>query len=110
MTARAAGVYLKARRLAEFGKSIALDMVNAVPHRVAIRPIVTALAGDSKMAYKYRVKAVGSSTYADAFDEMKEAVLSYINKNNCGVVYEKIDGVDRVVWRFEPFYGLVRAV
>jgi hypothetical protein len=44
MTARAAGVYLNARRLAEFGKSIALDMVNAVPHKVTIRSIVTALA------------------------------------------------------------------
>lgn len=48
MAARSAGVYLKARRLAEFGKSIVLDRVNAVPHKVAIRSIVTALAGDSK--------------------------------------------------------------
>ena len=30
-------------------KLIALDNVNAVPHKVAIRSIVTALAGDSKM-------------------------------------------------------------
>ena len=30
-------------------KLIALDMVNAVPHKVSIRSIVTALAGDSKM-------------------------------------------------------------
>lgn len=48
MTARAAGVYLNARRLAAKVKLIALDNVNAVPHKVAIRSIVTALAGDSK--------------------------------------------------------------
>jgi hypothetical protein len=30
-------------------KLIALDMVNAVPHKVSIRSIVTALAGDSKV-------------------------------------------------------------
>ncbi len=49
MTARAAGVYLNARRLAAKVKLIALDKVNAVPHKVSIRSIVTALAGDSKV-------------------------------------------------------------
>lgn len=48
MAARLAGVYLNARRLAAKVKLIALDNVNAVPHKVAIRSIVTALAGDSK--------------------------------------------------------------
>lgn len=60
------------------------------------------------MAYLYRVKAVGSSHYCNSFDEVKEAVLKYIQKNNCGVVYEKINGVDVMVWRFEPSYGLVK--
>ena len=49
MTARAAGVYLNARRLAAKVKLIALDNVNAVPHKVAIRSIVTAFVGDSKV-------------------------------------------------------------
>lgn len=60
------------------------------------------------MAHNYRIKAVGSSHYANSFDEVKEAVLSYINKNNCGEVYEKINGVDVMVWKFEPFYGMVK--
>ena len=61
------------------------------------------------MSYKYRIKAAGGSTYANSFDEVKEAVLMYIKRNNAGLVYEKIDGVDKIVWRYEPYYGLVKA-
>tara|TARA_R100000789_G_C2877129_1_gene113296 strand:- start:19 stop:204 length:186 start_codon:yes stop_codon:yes gene_type:complete len=61
------------------------------------------------MQNRYRVKAVGSSHYCNAFDEVKEAVLAYINKNNCGSVYEKINGNWMLVWKFEPFHGMVKA-
>ena len=60
------------------------------------------------MTYNFRIKAVGSSHYAVSFDEVKEAVHLYIQKNNCGVVYEKIDGIDVLVWKFEPGVGMVR--
>lgn len=60
--------------------------------------------------YHYRIKAVGQSVYCNAFDEVKEQVLKFINLNNCGVVYEKDkDGIDRIAWRFEPYYGMVTA-
>lgn len=62
------------------------------------------------MTYQYRIKAVGQSVYCDGFDTVKEQVLEFIKRNNCGVVYEKDKGgIDRIVWRFEPYYGMVRA-
>ena len=59
--------------------------------------------------YTHRVKASNTSTYVTGFDEVKEAVGLYIAKNDHGVVYEKIGGKDVVAWRFEPYYGLVKA-
>lgn len=61
------------------------------------------------MNYQYRIKAIGQSVYCNGFDAVKEQVLVFINKNNCGVVYEKIDGIDVLVWRFDPHEGMVRA-
>lgn len=62
------------------------------------------------MTYQYRIKAVGRSVYCSGFDTLKEQVLEFIKQNNCGVVYEKDkDGIDRIAWRFEPFYGMVKA-
>lgn len=62
------------------------------------------------MTYQYRIKAVGRSVYCNGFDTLKEQVLEFIKQNNCGVVYEKDEkGIDRIAWRFEPFYGMVKA-
>lgn len=58
--------------------------------------------------YTHRVKAVGSSAYVTGFDEVKEAVAQFIEKNNCGEVYEVIGGKHVMVWKFEPYYGLVK--
>lgn len=58
--------------------------------------------------YTHRVKAVGSSAYVTGFDEVKEAVSQFIAQNNHGEVYEVIDGKHVMVWKFEPYYGLVR--
>ncbi len=57
----------------------------------------------------YRVKASTMSVYVDCFQEVKEAVGQFIGKNDYGVVYEKIGGKDVLMWRFEPYYGMVRA-
>lgn len=66
--------------------------------------------GVTEMRYQYRIKAIGQSVYCKGFDEVKEQVLLFINKNNCGVVYEKIDGIDVLVWRFDVHEGMVRAL
>lgn len=64
----------------------------------------------AKFSYLYRIKAVGQSVYCNSFDDVKEQVLKFINMNNCGVVYEKDkDGIDHIAWRFEPYYGMVKA-
>lgn len=61
------------------------------------------------MTKTHRVKASNYSVYCTGFDEVKEAVAKCISKNDYGVVYEKIGGKDVLVWRFEPYYGLVKA-
>lgn len=61
------------------------------------------------MTYEYRVKASTMSVYVECFQEVKEAVMEFIKKNDHGVVYEKIGGKDVIAWRFDPYYGMVRA-
>lgn len=61
------------------------------------------------MTYIYRVKASNSSHYTSSFDDVKDAVSTFIENNDFGVVYAKSNGIDTIVFRFCPQSGLLPA-
>lgn len=58
--------------------------------------------------YTHRIKASNYWVYVTGFDEVKEAVGKFMEKNDYGVVYENISGKDVLAWRFDSYYGLVK--
>ena len=58
----------------------------------------------------HRVHGANSSVMVVGFDEVKEQVRQYLEANDGGYVSERQkEGGWKVAWRFEPFYGMVKA-
>jgi len=64
----------------------------------------------AKQQATHRVHGAASSVMVVGFDEVKEQVQKYLSSNQGGYVSERQpDGLWKIVWRFEPFYGMVSA-
>ena len=58
----------------------------------------------------HRVHGASSSVMVVGFDEVKEQASKYMESNQGGYVSERQkEGGWKVAWRFDPFYGMVKA-